>query len=123
MANHDEPNVGLTAVIGIAGAALLFVIIVLLQAGFYHAEEQETLRKATAAGNEELLQLRSQHLEQLNGYRWIDQKAGIVAIPIDRAMELIADGQVKATANPGIATAPAARRAKPSGGSPGSAGR
>ena len=28
--------------------------------------------------------------EVLNGYRWIDQNAGVVAIPIDRAMELTA---------------------------------
>jgi len=25
----------------------------------------------------------------LNEYRWIDRKAGIVAIPVDRAMELL----------------------------------
>jgi hypothetical protein len=32
--------------------------------------------------------LREQQAKQLNSYGWVDQKAGIVRLPIERAMEL-----------------------------------
>ena len=33
--------------------------------------------------------LRDQQIKQANSYAWVDQKAGIVQLPIDRAMELV----------------------------------
>lgn len=38
----------------------------------------------------ERLRVQEQQLEQLNGYGWVDRKAGIAHIPIDRAMEILA---------------------------------
>jgi hypothetical protein len=35
-----------------------------------------------------LAELREQQAKQLNSYGWVDQKAGIVRLPIERAMEL-----------------------------------
>lgn len=40
---------------------------------------------------EDLKQLRQAEDEKLNGYGWVDQKAGIARIPIDRAMDLLAE--------------------------------
>jgi hypothetical protein len=40
----------------------------------------------------ELEELRSGEDRQLNSYGWIDRSVGIARIPIDRAMQLIADG-------------------------------
>lgn len=37
----------------------------------------------------DLKELRQGEDEKLNSYRWVDQKAGIVRIPIDRAMDLL----------------------------------
>lgn len=37
-----------------------------------------------------LLELRAKQQKQLAGYGWVDQKAGIVQLPIDRAMVLTA---------------------------------
>lgn len=37
----------------------------------------------------ELKDLRQGENDKLNSYGWVDQKAGIVRIPIDRAMELL----------------------------------
>ena len=87
---YDDPNVGTTAVIGIIGAIVLFVAIVALQALFYSTEEGERARKVHGQANEELARAVAQQQEVLNGYRWIDQSAGTVAIPIDRAMEIVA---------------------------------
>ncbi|HVW20689.1 MAG TPA: hypothetical protein VHC86_05695 [Opitutaceae bacterium] len=36
-----------------------------------------------------LQQLRAQHEKQLASYGWVDQKSGVVQLPIDRAMELV----------------------------------
>lgn len=36
-----------------------------------------------------LEELRAKHQKQLESYGWVDQKAGVVQLPIDRAMELM----------------------------------
>jgi type II secretory pathway pseudopilin PulG len=84
-----EPNTPLTALVGIVFAIVLFVVVVFLQAFFYQQQQAENARKVVAVAPEQLSQLRSQQLGELHGYRWVDEKAGIVAIPIGRAMELV----------------------------------
>jgi hypothetical protein len=88
---YDDPNVANSALVGIISAILLFVIIVVLQAYFYRAEQQELDRKVLTQPYEALQQLDAQQLEQLNSYGWVSQADGTVRIPIDRAMELIAE--------------------------------
>lgn len=44
--------------------------------------------------------------EQLNSYGWVDQNAGIVHIPITRAMQLIAEQGLPTTAQAGAEPAP-----------------
>jgi hypothetical protein len=39
----------------------------------------------------ELNDFRAKEEEQLNSYGWLDQKAGVVHIPIERAMQLVAE--------------------------------
>jgi len=84
-----EPNTSLTALVGIVFAILLFVVVVLLQAYFYRAEQQETVRKVVAVAPEQLSQLRAQQQELLHSYKLVDQGKGVVAIPIDLAMKLV----------------------------------
>ncbi len=43
---------------------------------------------------EDLRILRRQEDEILNGYGWIDQDAGVARVPIERAMEMMAEGIV-----------------------------
>ncbi len=45
--------------------------------------------QATPRG--ELDEVLNKDAQRLNGYKWIDQDAGVVQIPIERAMELIAE--------------------------------
>ena len=89
MRETGEPNTPLTALIGVVFAIVLFALVVLLQAYFYRSEEGENVRKVVAVAPEELSQLRAQQLETLHSYRFVDPRAGVVAIPIDRAMELV----------------------------------
>jgi len=110
-----EPNTSLTALVGIVFAILLFVVVVLLQAYFYRAEQQETVRKVVAVAPEQLSQLRAQQQELLHSYKLVDQGKGVVAIPIDLAMKLVvSEGgrspwpQVQPPAVPAAGKAPAA---------------
>jgi len=78
MAQKDELKAGLIATVGIIGALLLILILLLAQVMFYHAQRWEQLGSLTAR-QEALLQ----------GYRVVDAREGVVAIPIDRAMDLV----------------------------------
>jgi hypothetical protein len=96
-----EPKSGLVAVVGMVSAILLVAVILLLQAVYYRAQEKEDLAKAVMVPPEAQM-LRAQQLGQLQGYRVVDPQGGIVAIPIDRAMELLVreESQVKKEVRP-----------------------
>jgi hypothetical protein len=86
---YDDPNVAASAVVGIISAVLLFVIIVLLQAWFYSAEEAEQFRKIHSQPYQELQNVDNEQLEQLASYGWVSEADGVTHIPIERAMELV----------------------------------
>jgi len=88
---YDDPNVAASAVVGIISAILLFVIIVMLQAYFYNAEQDELARKVYSRPYEALQHLDANQLELLNSYGWVSQPDGVVHVPIERAMKLVAD--------------------------------
>lgn len=88
-AQLGDPNVPASAVVGLVGAILLFVIIVALQGLFYSMERAEFERKANETPFEDLARLDAEQLEMLNSYGWVDQQRGIVRVPIRRAMELV----------------------------------
>ena len=88
---YDDPNVAASAVVGVVGAIALFVIIVLLQAWFYSAEEDERYRKVYSQSHEELQKADNEQLEQLGSYGWVSEGDGVAHIPIDAAMRLVAD--------------------------------
>lgn len=100
-----DPHTPATVVAGVVSAVLLFALVVMLQAVFYWAEKAETRRKLVAVAPEELAGLRAAQQEQLHTYRWVDEKAGVVAIPIERAMSLIVDEQARAVSGTGGAPA------------------
>ena len=87
---YDDPNVAASAVVGIVSAILLFVIIVVLQAFFFGAERAEREKKVYTQPNQALQQLDAGQLEMLNSYGWVSESEGVVRIPIERAMELVA---------------------------------
>jgi hypothetical protein len=86
---YDDPNVPISAVVGVISAVLLFVIIVGLQALFFSMERGELERKVINRSNEALDGLEADQLEQLNSYGWVSEPDGVAHIPIERAMELV----------------------------------
>ena len=87
---YDDPNVAASAVVGIISAILLFVIIVVLQAFFYSAEQRELEKKVYTQPYQALQQLDAKQLEILNSYGWVSESEGVVHVPVERAMELVA---------------------------------
>jgi hypothetical protein len=87
---YDDPNVPASAIVGIVSAIALFVVIVLLQGLFYSMQEGELERKVYSQTSEELRALDADQLKQLNSYGWVSEPDGVAHIPIDRAMDLVA---------------------------------
>ena len=52
------------------------------------APEEEQWKLSDAGRKARLTELKGREKTQANTYKWIDQAAGVVQIPIDRAMEL-----------------------------------
>lgn len=88
MQRNDDPDASATIAFGIVGAILVFVMIVALQALFYRTQNEEFKRKVIAQAPEELSRITAEQREKLGSYRWVDEKAGVAAIPIERAMDL-----------------------------------
>jgi hypothetical protein len=110
MRRNDDPDASATIAFGIVGAILVFVMIVALQALFYRMQNEEYKAKVITEAPEQLSRLVAEQREKLGGYRWVDEKAGIAAIPIERAMDLTVRDLNRVTK---VITPPPARSVKP----------
>lgn len=84
----DDVDATAVATIGIFGAILAFVLIVGAQVLFYRVTKENDFKTQVAVGSTELHQVQTEQRTQINSYRWVDKEKEIVAIPIERAMEL-----------------------------------
>lgn len=89
MTTRNDVNTPVIAVVGFLSALLFFAIIILLQVVFYRVEAHERFEKDFSQPPQELSSLVHNQRARLAEYRWVDEKKGVVAIPIDRAMELV----------------------------------
>ena len=86
----DDPDALTTATVGIVGTILVIIVVVFVQ-GLYESEKREEFqRKVVNETPAELRTLRAAQLTRLHATGWVDKKNGFVAIPIERAMELLA---------------------------------
>jgi hypothetical protein len=88
---HHEATDGLHApalvVWGVVAAIGTFVIIVGLQALFLNFQSEQEAKQNTVTSATSLL---AEQRAKINRYGWLDRENGVVAIPIDRAIELTA---------------------------------
>lgn len=75
---------------GLIGTILFFVLVVAIQAFFFRFEAAFLAERIYSQTSIELRQHRASQLEQLGAYRWVSEQEGRVAIPIERAMEIVA---------------------------------
>ena len=88
--NAPDPDALTLATVGLAGTILVIVAVLFVQGLYESASRAEFDRKVVAASPEELRELRAAQLTRLHATGWVDKKNGIVAIPIERAMALLA---------------------------------
>lgn len=107
MSERAEQDVSVRPIVlvGLAGALLVFVLIVVLEAWFYNLEDVQVYRKVIAASPEPLARAMADQQIQITSYRVIDPARNVIAIPIERAMEIVAREEAAAAA-----TRPAAGR-------------
>jgi hypothetical protein len=89
MAPRDDVNTPAIAMVGLISALVFFASIILLEVMFYDMEAQQRYEKDVSQPFLELTTLVERQQAKLAEYRWVDEKKGVVAIPIDRAMELV----------------------------------
>lgn len=92
--SHIEPDdigVGLLAVLGALVAVVVLLIAVLLQAWFYDWKlDLQAQRSGPIDVQETPAAIAQRQLQRIETYGWADRKTHARAIPIDRAMELVA---------------------------------
>ena len=77
--------------VGIVGLVLTLATLLFVTGLFYDTQRQQDALKVYDGANREVVALHSQQEERLHGYRWIDERGKVVAIPIEEAMRLVAD--------------------------------
>src|SRR5690349_8630355 len=89
MAQQDRINNAGVALVGGGGTVLLVVIVLGLQVLYYSMTDAELARKDSPVASPALAADLTRQREKLASYRVVDPAKGIVAIPIDRAMDLV----------------------------------
>jgi hypothetical protein len=108
----SDPDTLTTATVAIVGTILVIVVVVFVQGLYESMHRAEFQRKVVAEAPAELRSLRAAQRARLGETGWVDKKNGIVAVRIERAMELLASDPDPAApiivAEPPAAEAPAA---------------
>ena len=89
MQRYNDLNTPMIALVGLLGALLTFAAIVALQVLYYSAANKQDERKLINVPTTESNSLLAEQEVKLTRYGWIDREKNQVAIPIERAMELV----------------------------------
>ena len=90
-----EVNAKVVAVFIVVTVVMLVAIIGGVQFYFDSIHEQEVFEKVDAPVGDDLRELHAREDGQLGSYGYINKDAGSVRLPIRRAMELLAAGQIR----------------------------
>lgn len=87
---QDDPSAAPTAYVTAIMVVVFVITVIGLQAYFGRVESEEQQAKVVAPEIEALAAFRAEQDSKLAGYRTVSPDSGIVALPIERAMELVA---------------------------------
>ena len=88
MKGVGDPTASKTVVVGIVGVILLLVVVVFAMGLFHDVENRQIERRVYGVPYDGIAKLRGDQIGNLNSYRWINEKDGVAAIPIDDAIRL-----------------------------------
>ena len=91
--SYEKSDVATKKLFIAAGSLVIFivVIIVALNSFFLASKEQQIYDAVLKPTSTELRELRVRENEALTTYKMLDKQNGVVQIPIERAMKLMAD--------------------------------
>lgn len=90
-APQDDPSAGPTAYVTAIFVVVVIITVVALTAYFGRVSSQETAVKIVQPESATLAAVRAEQLARLADYRVVSADSGLVALPIERAMELVAE--------------------------------
>ena len=99
---YDE-DLNIPMIAGVSAIAVVLILAALVggQGLFYRLKDRENQVKNVAPAPEEFTKYTIEQEGRLNGYGWLDRNKGIVAIPIETAMEAAARELEKERTTPG----------------------
>jgi hypothetical protein len=87
---YDDPHIAPTVYV-VAVLVVVFIGSVFALEGYFgRVSREERQTKVVDRPWKELEQVRTQQQALIERYAWVDRKEGIVAIPVERAMDLVA---------------------------------
>lgn len=87
---RDDPSAAPTAYVTAILAVALVITVLGLAAYYGRVESEEQQAKLVAPEVKALADLKAEQAAKLAGYHWVAADSGLVRVPIDRAMELVA---------------------------------
>lgn len=105
--DRHEPRSGLIALI--SGATIIVLIAMILGVYWLYVVAYERVDAAQYSGvsSQELEALHAREADQLYKYAYIDKEKGVVRLPVDRAMEIVAAEFAKGAVSYNTKTYPA----------------
>jgi hypothetical protein len=88
MAMPDEIDTPKLAVIGVVGTVIVLLVVFVVQVLYYRWTHELNDEHNVQRTDQALARYYADQQEKLHRTAWVDEKAGKVAIPIERAMEL-----------------------------------
>src|SRR5690606_21472899 len=87
--NYNDLNVPMIAVVGVMACIITLATVLGFHVLYYRAEKQQTLEKVVRAESAEAGNLLANQQAKLARYGWLNREQGQVAIPIERAMDIV----------------------------------
>jgi hypothetical protein len=92
---QDDPDAPMTLIVAVLLAVVTVASVLALQGYFGKVQDAELRSKVVDVQPADLQQAREEGEALLEGYRWVDRDQGVVAIPIEKAMEMTVDRMAK----------------------------
>ncbi|HVJ81418.1 MAG TPA: hypothetical protein VNC50_10150 [Planctomycetia bacterium] len=89
----QEIQAGKVALVGVFGAVVTFGLMAATQVFFFSVQKRRLEGKHLDKPDVNLVSAVATQREQIEGYRYVDQKNGVVTIPVARAMEKVLEAR------------------------------
>lgn len=90
-ARRSDVNIMLIVTSTLIGVLILVLILAWLRSWFFAGRNEALQKYVLSVENPALLELSAREKEELTTYGWVDREKGVVRIPVERAMTILAE--------------------------------